>query len=124
MQLPEGLRGNALPRFLQGAVVGAIAITAVGFTWGGWVLGSTAQEMAQKRVMSALEPICATRFVANAEAVAELKAEKSSWNRGDIVRKHIKKIGDVNTDDYTFARNCLEMIDKKLTAAAAAPAKS
>jgi sulfate adenylyltransferase len=43
---------------------------------------------------------------------------------GDIVRKHIKKIGDVDTVEHTFARNCLEMIDKKLTAAAATPAKS
>jgi hypothetical protein len=31
---------------LQGAALGAIALAITGFTWGGWVTGGTAKEMA------------------------------------------------------------------------------
>ena len=46
-----------------GAVGGAIALAIVGFSYGGWVTGGTAQQMAQQRsdaaVVAALAPICA-----------------------------------------------------------------
>ena len=31
------------------AIVGAIALTIIGFSWGGWVTGGTAQEMAEEK---------------------------------------------------------------------------
>ena len=33
--------GDSLKRLLQGAVAGALVMAIVGFTWGGWKLGST-----------------------------------------------------------------------------------
>lgn len=79
---------------LTGAVAGAIGLAAVGFTWGGWVTGSTAQEMAttQGRVamVNALVPIC----VANskdenptaAKTLSEIK-DARTYQRADIVMK-------------------------------------
>jgi len=57
------LQGESLKRLLQGAVAGAIATMFVGFYWGGWSLGSTADKMAKERselaVVAALAPVCA-----------------------------------------------------------------
>ena len=49
MQVPSILQGESLKRLLQGAVAGAIATIFVGFNWGGWSLGSTADKMAKER---------------------------------------------------------------------------
>ena len=66
MQVPSILKGKSLKRMLQGAAVGAIATMVVGFNWGGWTLGSTAKELAQKSansaVVTALAPICVDKF--------------------------------------------------------------
>ena len=34
---------------LWGAVGGAIVLAIIGFVWGGWVTGGTAQEMAEQK---------------------------------------------------------------------------
>ena len=68
MQLPSILQGESLTRLLQGAAAGAVAIMFVGFYWGGWSLGSTADKMAKERselaVIAALAPVCADKFPA------------------------------------------------------------
>ena len=43
------LQGELLTRLLQGAAAGAVATMFVGFYWGGWSLGSTADKMAKER---------------------------------------------------------------------------
>ena len=78
---------------LWGVVGGAIALAIVGFTWGGWVTGSTAEASATQRansaVVSALAPICADKFKNTAEAATNLTALKKidSWAQGDYVEK-------------------------------------
>ena len=63
MQLPSILQGESLTRLLQGAAAGAVVTMFVGFYWGGWSLGSTADKMAKERsdlaVVSALALVCA-----------------------------------------------------------------
>ena len=63
MQVPSIFQGESLKRLLQGAAVGAVATIFVGFSWGGWSLGSTADKMAKERselaVIAALAPVCA-----------------------------------------------------------------
>ena len=49
MQVPAILQGESLKRLLQGAAAGAVAMMFVGFYWGGWSLGSTADKMAKER---------------------------------------------------------------------------
>ncbi|MEQ6250357.1 hypothetical protein ABMC89_15790 [Sulfitobacter sp. HNIBRBA3233] len=48
--------------FLFGAAVGAIAISIVGFSWGGWITSGTAQtraaDMATEEVTLAMVPVC------------------------------------------------------------------
>jgi H+/Cl- antiporter ClcA len=40
--------GDSLKRLLQGAAAGALIMVIVGFTWGGWTLGSTVKKVAKE----------------------------------------------------------------------------
>ena len=85
MQLPSILQGESLTRLLQGAAAGAVATMFVGFYWGGWSLGSTADKMAKERsdlaVVSALAPVCADKF----RALPDADAKKVALSKVDLV---------------------------------------
>ena len=89
MQVPSILQGESLTRLLQGAAVGAVATMIVGFNWGGWSLGSTADKMAKEQsdlaVVAALAPVCADKFRALPDAKAKTVAlsKVDSWKRAD-----------------------------------------
>ena len=93
MQLPPILQGESVKRLLQGAVAGAVIAMIVGFGWGGWRLGSSAEELANQRatgaVVAALAPICVDKFQHGTDAKADLVALKKtdSWQRDDFVTK-------------------------------------
>jgi hypothetical protein len=78
---------------LWGVVGGAIALAIVGFKWGGWVTGGTAEVDATQRanaaVVAALAPICVDKFQHAADASANLVALKKidSWSQADFVEK-------------------------------------
>lgn len=79
---------------LWGAGVGAAALAVVGFSWGGWVTGGSAEATTLKRsqaaVVAVLTPICMERFQASANASAnlvELKNINYSWTRRDYIVK-------------------------------------
>jgi alpha/beta superfamily hydrolase len=78
---------------LWGVVGGAIAMAIVGFSWGGWVTGGTAEAAATKRadtaVVVALAPVCVEKFKHTADVAANLAALKKadSWAQGDFVEK-------------------------------------
>jgi len=85
-----------LKRLLQGAAVGAIATIFVGFYWGGWSLGSTADKMATEQsklaVVAVLAPVCADKFRAQPDAAAKtiaLSKEAYPWNRAKDFPKEI-----------------------------------
>jgi len=89
MERPSILQGDSLKRLLQGAAVGAVTTIFVGFSWGGWSLGSTADKMAKARsdlaVVTALAPVCADKFRAlpDAEARKIALSKVDSWKRRD-----------------------------------------
>lgn len=79
---------------LTGAVVGAIATMVLGFSQGGWYLGSSAERMAQQQsaaaVIEALVPICVSQSQTDPNAMAkldQLEAISSSYERRDFVMK-------------------------------------
>lgn len=89
MQVLSILQGESLTRLLQGAAVGAVATIVVGFNWGGWSLGSTADKMAREQsevaVVAALAPVCADKFRAlpDAEATKIALSKVDSWKRAE-----------------------------------------
>ncbi len=78
---------------LWGAIGGAIVLAIVGFAWWGWVLGGTAQNMAEESAQSAvvarLAPICVEQFNQDSEKDQKLKKlkEANPWERDDYVEK-------------------------------------
>lgn len=81
-------KGNITVGHLIGAcVVVVIATLIIGFTWGGWVTGSTAQAMAQQSTEQAiatrLGKICMAQAQQNVDIQAQLEELKkvASYNR-------------------------------------------
>src|SRR5208283_6018720 len=85
--------GESLKRLLQGAAVGAVATLAIGFGWGGWMLGSTAETLADSTansaVVAAIAPICVEQFQRSAGAADNLTELKkaNSWEQAAYVEK-------------------------------------
>ena len=79
--------------FVWGLVVSAVLTMIIGFGFGGWVTGGTAQEMAgemaEKAVVDRLAPICVVQFNQDPEKDKKLQELKeiSSYQRGDYVEK-------------------------------------
>src|ERR671924_1381370 len=88
MHVPQWLK----PAF-WGVVVGALGIMILGFSWWGWVLGSTAERMAKERadaaVTAMLVPICVERFMGQADAAAKLAAFQriTAWQQSQFIEK-------------------------------------
>jgi hypothetical protein len=76
------------------ACAASVAATMiVGFTWGGWVTGSTAVRVAEARadeaVAQRLAPMCVMRAKADPASNMKMKELKdvSSWGYGEFVQK-------------------------------------
>jgi hypothetical protein len=87
-------RLQKLKPFGWGAVLGAAAISIIGFSQFGWTLGSTAERMGKERaqtaVVAALAPICVERFQHQPDApakLAEFNKASTSWDRRSFIEK-------------------------------------
>ena len=116
MELPSILHGESLTRLLQGAAVGAVATMFVGFYWGGWSLGSTADKMAKERselaVIAVLAPVCAEKFRAlpDAEAKQVALSKVDSWKRRDEFPKELVTLPGESHPDSALADACYALL--------------
>jgi hypothetical protein len=100
-----------------GAGCGAIAITIIGFSWGGWVTGSKAsvliENSASDAVVERLSPICVAQFQQDPEKVQKvIKFKKiETWNRSDFVGEQgwATMLGEKDPDSLV-SRKCAELI--------------
>jgi len=85
MQVPASVKPA-----IWGAIGGAVAAMIIGFVWGGWVTGGTAERMvvtsAEGASVLALTPLCVAKAEQQPAQLVLLKKE-SSWNRGEFVTK-------------------------------------
>ena len=126
MRYPEFLApyldGDSPKRIFQGLAVGIVATVVVGFSWGGWQLGSTADERVgtarEAATVAALAPICADKFARAAQSdnglVVELE-EVDSWMRN----RHLIKTGWATfpggaEPDGQVAQACASLLSKTL----------
>jgi hypothetical protein len=93
MEMPAILKGESLTRLAQGAAVGAVATMIIGFNWGGWVLGKTAENNATMLVNTALVkaygPVCIERFKQqpNVEAKWAELTKVDTWRRESYIKE-------------------------------------
>src|SRR2546422_5873052 len=86
-----------LPMWLKpgiwGAIIGAVAMMIIGFSWLGWTLGSSADRLAQQRtglaLTSALTPLCGQNFMKQSDAPKKLVGLKAidSWKQTEVLEK-------------------------------------
>ena len=87
------LQAPWLKSAVWGVVGGAVATMIVGFSWMGWVLGSTAERIAVERansaVVVALTPACVASFMQQPNVVAKLAEFKKidSWRQRQFVEE-------------------------------------
>ena len=114
MQVPSILLGESRTRLLQGIAIGAVASMVIGFSWGGWVTGATANKLAAEQagtaVVAALTPICVAKFMQHSDAQANLAALRkisSNWEQGQYLEKGgwATRPG-ATSSDYELARAC------------------
>lgn len=112
MKTPEWLKPG-----LQGAAIGAVALAIVGFNWGGWVTGGTAEQMASDKarleVVAALVPICIEQSSTDPKVVntlAQLK-EASSYKRSDmLIDAGWATMPGSNDPNRDVARACMDKL--------------
>src|SRR3546814_155238 len=69
----------------------AVATMIIGFTWGGWVTGGTAQEMAAEAATGAraelAAAVCVDRFLNSPDAAGQLAQlrDTSAWQRDSFI---------------------------------------
>lgn len=116
MKTPEWLKPG-----LYGAVIGAVALAIVGFSWGGWVTESGAETLAAERakqdVVAALLPICMAQAAAdpdNGARLSELK-ETRSYQRAEVLMKTGWATMPGSSDpDRNLAKLCAETLSADL----------
>ena len=104
---------------LGGAAGGAVVLAIIGFAWGGWVTGSTAQQMAattaENAVVARLGPICVEQYNQDPEKDQKLKAmmEKNAWERHGYVADQgwATMVGEKDPTDKV-SRKCADLISK------------
>ena len=112
MEMPSELKPA-----LMGAAAGAAILAVLGFSWGGWVTGTTAESLAKQKasaaVVSALAPICADNFRRANDAAAQLVELKriGTWEQANFVEKGgWGKLPGTASVDREMARACADMI--------------
>jgi hypothetical protein len=123
VQLPAILQGESLRRLLQGAAAGAIATIIIGFSWGGWMLGSTAKKLATDETRSAIvtiaAPACAEHFAtkANEEKWAEYQ-KVDTWRRDTYIKEAgyatVAGLVDDSSTKSAIADACVKALNKLL----------
>ncbi len=115
MQIPEGTKPA-----LMGAVAGAIAISIIGFNWGGWVTGGSATDMSEEvsvaAVALALTPYCIQNSKDDPKSVAvmaELEKTSSYQRRGVIEDAGWATPLGAESPDRDLAESCLSALTEK-----------
>ncbi len=113
------LRIPWLKQAVWGAVLGSLVTMIVGFSWLGWVLGSTAERMARERtdaaVVSVMTPGCVARFMAQPQASEKLAAlrQTESWKQQELIEAGgWATIAGASTANSALAAACTEQLLK------------
>ena len=109
--MPESKIKEMIKPLLWGAIGGAILTIIIGFAWGGWVTGGSAQERIDNAVLPLAAEICANNFKADPDFEKNLAAlkEKDRWQRDDYIEKGKWAVmaGD-DTSKYGVADACVD----------------
>jgi hypothetical protein len=72
-----------------GLICGAVIAMIIGFAWGGWITGGTAQKMTGEAVLASQAAICVAQFMKQPNHEEQLKelGKVDSWKRSEFIEK-------------------------------------
>ena len=112
MDTPEWLKPG-----IYGAVVGAVAISIIGFGFGGWVTGGGANKLAMKMsrddVIAALVPICADMALSDVNRSQKLdviRAASTFRQRDAVMEAGWATVPGSDEPDRDLAQACLTVL--------------
>ena len=88
MRVPQWVKPG-----VWGAVIGAVAMMIIGFSWWGWTLSSTAEHLATERanaaVVALLTPVCVDSFMKQPNAMAKLTEfhHTAAWRQTEFIER-------------------------------------
>ncbi|MDA3857876.1 MAG: hypothetical protein PF480_06505 [Roseovarius sp.] len=110
MTMPDWLKPG-----IYGAILGAICVAIIGFSWGGWVTGSGATKMARSMahddVVAALVPVCLDMAQSDPERathLATIRAATSLRQREALMDTGWATMPGSDDADRDVAKACLE----------------
>ena len=113
MTTPEWLKPG-----VYGAVIGAVAVMVIGFSWGGWMTGGGADELAADRahaeVIAALVPVCLQISQDDPDRIAKMATitEATTYRRRDAVMEAgWATVPGAETPNRDLAQACIEVLD-------------
>lgn len=103
---------------IYGAVVGAAVFGIVGFSWGGWMTGGSAEELANDRsddsVIEALVPVCLDIARMDPDRVAklaEISALTTFRRRDAVMEAGWATVPGSDTPSRDLAQACIEGLE-------------
>ena len=113
MNTPEWLKPG-----IYGAVIGAVFVGVVGFTWGGWVTGGTANDramaMSRTDVVAAMVPVCLDMAQADPDRAAKLAVIRDAQTyqrRNALMEAGWATVPGAEAPDRDIAQACLASLD-------------
>jgi hypothetical protein len=113
MKTPEWLKPG-----LYGAVIGAVFVGVVGFTWGGWVTGGTSNDramaMSRTDVVASMVPVCldmARSDPTRADKLATIRAASTYQRRDALMTAGWATMPGTDAPDRDIAQACLKELD-------------
>lgn len=113
MNTPEWLKPG-----IYGAVIGAAAVSILGFTWGGWVTGGTAEERAMALshddVVAAMVPVCLDMAQTDPDRAAKLAVIRDAQTyqrRNALMEAGWATVPGFDAPDRDIAQACLASLD-------------
>ncbi|WP_300072082.1 hypothetical protein [uncultured Ruegeria sp.] len=110
MNTPEWLKPG-----IYGALIGGIFVGVVGFSWGGWMTGGSADKMAnamsRDSVIAALVPVCLDMARTDTQRAVKITTikEASSFKRKDAVMEAgWATVPGSQTPNKELAQACIE----------------
>ena len=102
---------------IWGLIVGAVIAMIIGFAWGGWKTGGTADTMTEQAVLASQAAICVAQFMKQPDHAEKLKEFEavSTWKRPEFIAKgEWDKMPGQKEADYGVARSCSDGLEELL----------
>lgn len=113
MNIPDWLKPG-----LYGAGIGAVFVGIVGFGWGGWVTGGTAQDraeaMSRSGLVAAMVPVCldmARTDPNRAAKLADIREATTYQRRNALMETGWATVPGTDAPDRDIAQACLASLE-------------